>query len=239
MLLCSSRNVRRYADIFTIQIHNRRDIMQPHSCKYVLTDWLQGMLTLESWIETSRLSEYNSVPDLCQRGFKFPVTGSVSSLLYIFVYAPPSSGSFIAFDWRSYSLWDLFISANQGCLQDNTPSKGSAPLSSYWAELELEGPIVWKMHQLCKLGALWFQKDMILYIYTSLMNNLKKVRYSYFPLTLIYLLAEARSKVAGGYYHEYLILDPAQVLPAYLVQFKYDPDDDEQKKVQRAPEEWN
>lgn len=71
------------------------------------------------------------------------------------------------------------------------------------------------------------------------MNNLKKVRYSYFPLTLIYLLAEARSKVAGGYYHEYLILDPAQVLPAYLVQFKYDPDDDEQKKVQRAPEEWN
>eukprot|EP01112_Ceratiomyxa_fruticulosa_P001217 TRINITY_DN1121_c0_g2_i1.p1 TRINITY_DN1121_c0_g2~~TRINITY_DN1121_c0_g2_i1.p1 ORF type:complete len:764 (-),score=147.66 TRINITY_DN1121_c0_g2_i1:176-2467(-) len=33
------------------------------------------------------------------------------------------------------------------------------------------------------------------------------------------------------YYHEYVLVDPAQVLPAFLVQFQYDPDEDESRKI--------
>jgi hypothetical protein len=33
------------------------------------------------------------------------------------------------------------------------------------------------------------------------------------------------------YWHEYLIFDSSQVLPVYLVQFEYDPEEDEKKRV--------
>lgn len=35
-------------------------------------------------MDTSRLTDHNTIPDLCQRGFKFPITGLISSFLNLF-----------------------------------------------------------------------------------------------------------------------------------------------------------
>ena len=36
---------------------------------------------------------------------------------------------------------------------------------------------------------------------------------------------------AVPYWHEYLIFDSSQILPVYLIQFEYDPEEDERKRV--------
>jgi hypothetical protein len=39
---------------------------------------------------------------------------------------------------------------------------------------------------------------------------------------------------ASLYYHEYLLFDTNQVLPMYLVQFEYDPEEDDRRKIPRC-----